>query len=496
MASNYWRANWSKNEYYCRRSCDINQTVCIMVEQLAALPRYEEYKNSGVEWLGEIPEDWDIKSVKSLLTERKEKNDPIKTDNILSLTIDRGVIPYAEKGASGNKAKEDLTAYKLAYPGDIVLNSMNVIVGSVGLSKYFGAVSPVYYMLHPRRKEDVVAYFDAIFQNEAFQKSLVGLGNGILVKKSESSGKLNTIRMRIPMSKLNMVSIPHPSPTEQTAIAAFLDRKTAQIDQAVEIKKQKVALLKERKQILIQNAVTRGLNPDAPMRDSGVDWIGKIPVHWEIKRLKQFIKNLESGVSVNASESETVQADEIGVLKTSAVYQYKFDGTKNKKVFRSDLKRVSCPVRKGEIIISRMNAPDLVGASGYVSENYNNLFLPDRLWQTVFNNDTEIDPKWLSKVLITIGIRNNIKSFATGSSPSMKNITKGDFLNIQIASPPIEEQTAIVANIKTESAKIDKAIDLQEQQIDKLKDYKTTLINSAVTGKIKVPMPGDAEGFA
>src|SRR5665648_367512 len=105
-----------------------------------------EMKDSGIEWIGEIPDDWDIKSLKVILAERKENNNPIKTDFILSLTMDKGVIPYTEKEGGGNKAKEDLTAYKLAYPNDIVLNSMNVIVGSVGLSKYFGCVSPVYYL--------------------------------------------------------------------------------------------------------------------------------------------------------------------------------------------------------------------------------------------------------------------------------------------------------------------------------------------------------------
>ena len=176
----------------------------------------------------------------------------------------RGVIPYAEKGNSGNKAKEDLTAYRLAYPGDIVLNSMNVIVGSVGLSKYFGAVSPVYYMLRPRKREDYVEYFDAVFQTVCFQKNLSRLGNGILIKKSESSGKLNTIRMRIPMSKLNRELIPYPSPREQQRIANFLDQKTTEIDNAIAKKQRLIELLKEQKAILINQAVTRGLNPDAP----------------------------------------------------------------------------------------------------------------------------------------------------------------------------------------------------------------------------------------
>ena len=108
-----------------------------------------EMKDSDIEWIGKIPKDWDIKRLKALFGERKEKNDPVKTNFILSLGAAYGVVPYSEKEGGGNKAKEDLTDYRLAYPNDIVMNSMNILSGSVGLSNYFGCVSPVYYMLRP-----------------------------------------------------------------------------------------------------------------------------------------------------------------------------------------------------------------------------------------------------------------------------------------------------------------------------------------------------------
>lgn len=161
-------------------------------------------KDSGVKWIGYIPEHWEIQRIKSVLAERKENNNPIKTDFILSLTNDRGVIPYSDKGDIGNKSKQDLTGYRLAYPNDIVLNSMNIVIGSVGLSNYFGAVSPVYYMLYKRNKEDSIRYFNYLFQTKAFQNNLRGYGNGIM-----------EIRMRIQMSKLNTVLLPYPPAIEQ-----------------------------------------------------------------------------------------------------------------------------------------------------------------------------------------------------------------------------------------------------------------------------------------
>lgn len=202
-------------------------------------------KDSGVEWIGEIPEGWEISRLKQQLVERKEVNNPVKTDFILSLTNTKGVIPYSEKGDIGNKSKDDLTGYHIARPGDIVLNSMNVIIGSVGLSNYFGAVSPVYYTLFPRNPSADVRFFNYIFQMPAFQDSLKGLGNGIM-----------EIRMRIPMSKLNDVLLPVPSHQEQMIIADYLDAKTAEIDVLIADKRRQVDLLKEYRKSLISEAVT------------------------------------------------------------------------------------------------------------------------------------------------------------------------------------------------------------------------------------------------
>ena len=193
-------------------------------------------KDSGVEWIGKIPIDWNIKRIKAVLCERNESNNPIQTDKILSLTNDRGVIPYDEKGDVGNKSKEDLTGYKLAYPGDIVLNSMNVFIGSVGLSSYFGCVSPVYYMLYPRNKNHSVSFFNYLFQTKELQAKLHGYGNGIM-----------EIRMRIQMSKLNSVQLPVPPSDVQQRIAAYLDRKCSQIDAIITRQQEVIERLKSYK---------------------------------------------------------------------------------------------------------------------------------------------------------------------------------------------------------------------------------------------------------
>jgi type I restriction enzyme S subunit len=217
-------------------------------------------KPSGVQWLGDVPEHWEVSPLSRVLIQRKEKNHPVKTTNILSLSLKTGVIPYAEKDAGGNKAKEDLSAYMLAYPGDIVVNSMNVVVGSVGLSRYFGAVSPVYYMLRPRDPADAVQYFSAVFRDVGFQRSLFGLGNGIMYIESKSSGKLNTIRLRIPMTRLKKVLLPRPPSDEQAAIVEHLDEITADIAATLSRTEDEVHLLREYRTRLIADVVTGKLD--------------------------------------------------------------------------------------------------------------------------------------------------------------------------------------------------------------------------------------------
>ena len=243
-----------------------------------------EMKETNLQWLGSIPSSWKLKKIKYVLRERIEKNNPVRTDFILSLTAKQGVIPYDEKEGGGNKPKDDVSAYRLAYPGDIVMNSMNILSGSVGLSNYFGCVSPVYYMLRPRDIEDDVRYYNYIFQTTLFQRSLYGLGNGILIKES-GNGKLNTIRMRIPMDKFGGLYIPIAPQNEQKKIADFLDRKCKDFDVLLSNVQKEIDVLEEYKASVISESVTKGLNLDAAVKDSGVFYIGPINESWEISKI-------------------------------------------------------------------------------------------------------------------------------------------------------------------------------------------------------------------
>lgn len=202
-------------------------------------------KDSGVEWIGEdIPFDWDINRLQFCIDEISERNYAGKETHILSLMKDKGVIPYEEKGRVGNISKTDLTQYKLAYPNTLITNSMNIIIGSSGISQYKGCVSPAYYVFKAKPNNDI-RYFNYIFAVRAFQNECRRFANGIL-----------EIRLRISSTNLLKIKVPVPSPEEQQQIADYLDEKCKNIDNRVQKRRQQLGWLKEYKKSLIFDYVT------------------------------------------------------------------------------------------------------------------------------------------------------------------------------------------------------------------------------------------------
>ena len=176
-------------------------------------------KNSGIEWIGDVPSSWSLERLQWYLDEIKEQNNPVKTDQVLSLTNKLGIIPYEEKGEQGNKAKENISEYKIAYPDTIVANSMNILIGSVGICNYTGCVSPVYYVFKPNKKSNV-RFINYIFQTEGFQKELRKYANGIL-----------EIRLRVSSSGILKRKIAIPDLDVQNKIVNFIDRKVEKINE-------------------------------------------------------------------------------------------------------------------------------------------------------------------------------------------------------------------------------------------------------------------------
>ncbi|WP_372863429.1 restriction endonuclease subunit S [Psychrobacter sp.] len=413
-------------------------------------PRYDSYKDSGEDWIAEIPTTWNSVPLRNIFKFRNEKNNPVITDEILSLSIAHGVTKYSDKNRGGNKRKDDITAYKIARPNDIVLNSMNIIVGAVGLSKYFGAISPVYYALYLHSNEANINYYEWVFHNNSFQKGLLKYGKGILIKMGEG-GKMNTIRMKISQHDMKYFILPFPPLKEQEKIARFLESRTTQIDQAINLKQQQIAKLEEYKQIVIQNAVTKGLNPDAQLKDSGVDWIGDIPKHWEVKKLK-YIGKIKNGIDYKHVEVEKGYP----VIGSGGQFTY-----------------ASKYLYDGEAV--------LLGRKGTIDKP---LYINGKFWtvDTMFYYicKKEFSTKFVYYCATTIPF----SYFSTDTA--LPSITQSHLNNHKFAVPNLKEQNDIVQFLDTETSKFQILKASYQTQINRLKEYKTILINQAVTGKIKV----------
>lgn len=228
---------------------------------------------------------------------------------------------------------------------------------------------------------------------------------------------------------LKAVRLPCPPFERQGLIADFLDRETAKIDALIAKQEQLISTLREDRTATITHAVTRGLDTNVELDDSGVEWLGEMPRHWLAARLKNVFHSTESGTSVNAGDW-SAGADEIGVLKTSCVSAGWFNPAANKTVVdEREVDRVTCPVRADSLIVNRANTPLLVGSAGYAERDHRNLFLSDKLWQVRFNNTSA---RFIYYWTQTQVYRSQIAALCVGASASMQNLAMTDFRNVAI----------------------------------------------------------------
>ena len=424
-------------------------------------------KDSGISWLGEYPSDWELKKIKYCLQERVEKNNPVRTTEILSLTAKQGVIPYDQKEGGGNKPKEDVSAYRLAYPGDIVMNSMNILSGSVGLSQYFGCVSPVYYMLRPWKVTEDVRYYNYTFQTTMFQRSLFGLGNGILIKES-GNGKLNTIRMRIPMDKFGELFIPVAPIDEQQLIADFLDAKCAEIDALVADIQSQIDTLEQYKRSVITETVTKGLNPDAEMKDSGVQWIGDTPAHWGVIRGKYILRYMQKPVREND-----------GVITCFRDGEVTLRSNRREDGFTMSDKEIGYQgIDVGDLVVHGMDG--FAGAIG-ISDSRGKA-------SPVLNVlDTDQCKRYIMYYLRSMAYSDVFLALATGIRVRSCDLRWNKLAELSYPVPPLNEQNAIVKHIDSVLSKADAVIADKKAQLATLDEYIKSLIFEYVTGKKEVP---------
>jgi len=426
-----------------------------MVEAKTKVKRYDTYKNSSVEWLGEIPEHWEVLANKHIFSLKKNQVGKKSDDyDLLSLTLKGVVVRNLE---NGGKFPAEFDTYQEVKKGDFVFCLFDVeeTPRCVGLSDFDGMITGAYTVMEPNENFDkrfLYHYYLNLDADKRMKPLYTGLRNTI------SKDNFFAFKTFVPPLK------------EQTKIAQFLDDKTTKIQDAITIKDQQIKLLKERKQILIHKAVTQGLNPNVTLKDSGVEWIGKIPKHWQI--LPGFMVYRENKTKNTGMIQDVILSLSYGniVIKPKE----KLVGLVPESFETYQI------VKPGDIIIRCMDLQNdktslrtgIAVNDGIITSAYLNL--------NIINNNVS---EYVYNFLHSLDTTKVLYKFGTGLR---QNLNFSDFKHLQIPKPPKEEQRNIVDYIENITKKIETAISLKQQEIEKLKEYKSSLINGVVTGKVKV----------
>jgi type I restriction enzyme S subunit len=403
-----------------------------------------------VEWLGEVPEHWEVVQFKQFVDiQNGSDHKHVEQDDGYPVIGSGGIFTYASD---------------FLYDGEsVLLGRKGTIDKPLHITGRFWTVDTMYWTKIAPDASGRFTYYSALTIPFNYYST-------------------NTALPSMTKGALNSHFLARPPLPEQTQIATFLDRETAKIDALIAEQQRLIALLAEKRQATISHAVTKGMNPDAPMKDSGVEWLGEVPEGWEVKRVKDVIDKIESGTSVNAID-DPADDGSLGVLKTSCVYTGQFNPLENKTVVAEEIERVSCQLKAGTLVVSRMNTPDLVGAAGLVKVAPKNIYLPDRLWQVSFSSAI---PAYVHYWTQTDLYRGLIRSVCAGTSSSMQNLGQDQFKSFVFPTPPMKEQGSIVAFLDSETAKLDTLTAEAQRAIALLQERRTALISAAVTGKIDV----------
>ena len=403
---------------------------------------YPSHKDSGEPWIGDTPSHWKVGKLGNCLKPFSDKGHP--DEQLLSITRELGVIERDAENDEENHnfIPDDLSGYKLLKKGQFGMNKMKAWQGSYGVSKFTGIVSPAYFTFN-LRQDIVPEYFHIAVRSKGYVPFFGRASDGVRIGQWD-------------LSKSRMKEIPFliPPPAEQTAIANFLDDKTAKIDKAIAQKEQLIALLGERKQIIIQNAVTKGLDPTVKMKPSGIEWIGEIPEHWEVKKTKHFGR-ISSGESI--VNSELTDEGDFEVYGGNGVMGYS-----NKFNIEGDT-----------IVIGRVGA-----LCGNVRHSKQKRWISDNA--LILKLSKGVSYEYQSTLLAA----SNLNSL--NSSNAQPLVTGTKVMNHPIPMPPKTEQLQILGFIRDCEFSFSKGLSSVSRQIQTLREYRATLIDSAVTGKIKV----------
>ena len=419
---------------------------------------YPEYKDSNLPWLGKIPKHWNILPNRSLFEERKIQN--TENEELLSVTITKGVIKQTELLQNSSKkdtSNLDKSKYKLVMPGDIAYNKMRMWQGAVGMSKYRGIVSPAYIVL--RVRQDVYPeYYHFLFRTPQYTGESYRYSYGICDDQ-----------LSLRYEDFKTINSPLPPLEEQKQIVKFLNYKCSKIAKFIRNKRRLIQLLQEQKQAIINQAVTRGINPNVRLKPSGVDYLGDIPEHWEVRRLKYLVSNVTNNTDTKDKNEIYIALEHIESW-TGKLLQHIYN-----VVFDSQVKRFL----SGDILFGKLR-PYLAKVT---RPNQNGVCVGELL---VLRPKTDIlIPEFIEQKLRSKHIIDLINSSTFGAK--MPRAEWHFIGSIVFSFPPSKkEQEEIMSYILKETTNIDEIIARTNHEINLIREYRTRIISDVVTGKIDV----------
>jgi len=441
---------------------------------IEGLKPYAEYKESGSKWLGRVPCSWSLLPLCRVATPNSECG---RTDlELLSVYLHRGVIRYSESGGQVHKPSTDLSRYQVVEPGDFVLNNQQAWRGSIGVSKYQGIISPAYVVmrLSPSILPDYANY---MFRSPAMVAQYVVASRGV-----------GDIQRNLYYPDLRCTIVVLPPPDEQAAIVRFLDHANRKIDGFIRAKRKLIGLLSEQKQAIIHRAVTRGLDPNVPLKPSGIPWLGDIPQHWEIVRnMALFAHRVEPGTEnlpvLQVSLRSGITAEELDQFGRPK--RLIADATKYKRIHRGDMAYNTMRMWQGAVGVSP--------GDGLVSPAY-----------VVIKPRSDTCTEFYNLVFHTEVYKQQVNRQSTGIVSDRNRLYWDSFKQMPNLALPFKEQEEIVAFIAHETASLTAAIARTEREIALMLEYRTRLTADIVTGKLDVraaaeslpEMPSDGSDMA
>lgn len=434
------------------------------------LKPYEEYKETEYDWLGSVPRHWNERTVRSITKLSSERNGTRNDLELLSVYREYGVIRKSSRSDNHNVESQDLSNYKFVDSGYLVLNKMKMWQGSLGVSRYRGIVSPAYIVckLIGELNHDYIHY---LLRSPKFKTIYNRISYGVRVGQWD---------MRYDDFKNIKLYIPPIS--EQNQIVKYLDHKLVNINKFIESKKKLIAVLKEQRQAVINEAVTKGLNSDVEMKSSGIEWLGDIPEHWEEKNLSQISRVILSGLDKKSYENQK------SVLLCNYVDVYKNDYITKEldfmKATASDEEINNLTLLKGDIIITKDSESwDDIAVPSYVSDELKNVLCAYHL-AIIRTKDESVNPEFLYSAFLSQYVSVQYKLKAKGVT--RYGLSYQSIRDIKIFVPSLYEQEEIITLIRETMQKVDKAIQKIQREIDLITEYRNSLISDVVTGKVDV----------